>query len=124
MKVFLGDLWKFFINLIVEGKIKGVVVVVGCLNMIVGGYDVNIVEFIKELIKKDIIVLFVGCFIGGLENVGFMLFGVEELVGENLKEVCKILGILLVLNFGLCLVIGRLEIVVIELVVEFGIDLL
>ena len=91
--------------------------------MTAGGHDVNTVELTKELIKRDIIVLSAGCSTGGLENVGLMSPGAEELAGENLKAVCKKLGIPPVLNFGPCLAIGRLEIVATELAAYLGIDL-
>ena len=123
LKAFLGNSWKPLINLIAEGKIKGIAAVVGCSNMTAGGHDVNTVELTKELIKKDILVLSAGCSTGGLENVGLMSPGAEELAGENLKSVCKSLGIPPVLNFGPCLAIGRLEIVATELARELEIDL-
>ncbi|MGL5347937.1 MAG: anaerobic carbon-monoxide dehydrogenase catalytic subunit [Peptostreptococcaceae bacterium] len=123
LKEFLGNSWKPLINLIAEGKIKGIAAVVGCSNMTAGGHDINTVELTKELIKRDIIVLSAGCSTGGLENVGLMSPGAEELAGENLKEVCKSLGIPPVLNFGPCLAIGRLEIVATEIAAELGIDL-
>lgn len=123
LKAFLGDSWKPLINLIEEGKIKGIAAVVGCSNMTAGGHDINTVELTKELIKRDIIVLSAGCSTGGLENVGLMSPGAEELAGDNLKEVCKSLGIPPVLNFGPCLAIGRLEIVATEIAAELGIDL-
>lgn len=123
LKAFLGDSWKPLINLIAEGKIKGIAAVVGCSNMTAGGHDINTVELTKELIKRDIIVLSAGCSTGGLENVGLMSPGSEELAGDNLKEVCKSLGIPPVLNFGPCLAIGRLEIVATEIAAELGIDL-
>lgn len=123
LKAFLGNSWKPLIDLIAEGKIKGIAAVVGCSNMTAGGHDINTVELTKELIKKDIIVLSAGCSTGGLENVGLMSPGAEELAGENLKAVCKSLGIPPVLNFGPCLAIGRLEIVATEIAAELGIDL-
>ena len=123
LKAFLGDSWKPLINLIAEGKIKGIAAVVGCSNMTAGGHDINTVELTKELIKRDIIVLSAGCSTGGLENVGLMSPCAEELAGDNLKEVCKSLGIPPVLNFGPCLAIGRLEIVATEIAAELGIDL-
>ncbi|MBZ6006413.1 MULTISPECIES: anaerobic carbon-monoxide dehydrogenase catalytic subunit [Paraclostridium] len=123
LKAFLGDSWKPLINLIAEGKIKGIAAVVGCSNMTAKGHDVFTVELTKELIKRDIIVLSAGCSTGGLENVGLMSPGAEELAGENLKEVCKSLGIPPVLNFGPCLAIGRLEIVATEIAKELGIDI-
>lgn len=123
LKEFLGNSWKPLINLIAEGKIKGIAAVVGCSNMTAGGHDINTVELTKELIKRDIIVLSAGCSTGGLENVGLMSPGAEELAGDNLKEVCKSLGIPPVLNFGPCLAIGRLEIVATEIAAELGVDL-
>lgn len=52
-----------------------------------------------------------------------MFFGVVEFVGDSLKEVCKVLGILFVLNFGFCFVIGILEMVVIEFVENLSVDI-
>lgn len=123
LKEFLGGSWQPLIDLIVQGKIKGVAGVVGCSNLTAGGYDVLTVELTKELIKKDIIVLTAGCSSGGLENVGLMTPEAAELAGPNLKAVCKQLGIPPVLNFGPCLAIGRLELVATELSAALGIDL-
>ena len=91
--------------------------------MTAGGHDVHTVELVKELIKKDILVLSAGCSTGGLENVGLMSPGAEELAGENLKAVCKKLNIPTVLNFGPCLAIGRIEIVVSELAAALNVDI-
>ncbi len=123
LKAFLGNSWKPLINLIAEGKIKGIAAVVGCSNMTAKGHDVFTVELTKELIKRDIIVLSAGCSTGGLENVGLMSPGAEDLAGENLREVCKSLKIPPVLNFGPCLAIGRLEIVATQIANELGIDI-
>ena len=49
--------------------------------------------------------------------------GAEELAGENLKAVCKKLNIPPVLNFGPCLAIGRIEIVVSELAAALNVDI-
>lgn len=123
LKSFLGDSWKPLIDLIVQGKIKGIAGVVGCSNLTAKGHDVFTVELTKELIKKDILVLSAGCSSGGLENVGLMSPAAAELAGDNLKEVCKSLGIPPVLNFGPCLAIGRLEIVAGELAKYLNIDI-
>ena len=123
LKNFLGGTWKPLVDLIAAGKIKGVAGVVGCSNLTAKGHDVFTVELTKELIKRDIIVLSAGCSSGGLENVGLMSPSAAELAGENLKEVCKSLGIPPVLNFGPCLAIGRLEIVATELAEFLGIDI-
>jgi carbon-monoxide dehydrogenase catalytic subunit len=123
LKNFLGGTWKPLIDLIAAGKIKGVAGVVGCSNLTAKGHDVFTVELTKELIKRDIIVLSAGCSSGGLENVGLMSPSAAEFAGENLKSVCKSLGIPPVLNFGPCLAIGRLEIVATELAEFLGIDI-
>lgn len=123
LKAFLGGSWKPLVDLIAAGKIKGVAGIVGCSNLTAKGHDIFTVELTKELIKRDIIVLSAGCSSGGLENVGLMSPGAAELAGENLKEVCKSLGIPPVLNFGPCLAIGRLELVATELAEYLGIDI-
>lgn len=123
LKKFLGGTWKPLIDLIASGKIKGIAGVVGCSNLTAKGHDVFTVELTKELIKRDILVLSAGCSSGGLENVGLMSPSSADLAGDNLKEVCKTLGIPPVLNFGPCLAIGRLEIVATELAEYLGIDI-
>jgi len=123
LKDFLGGSWKPLIDLIAQGKIKGIAGVVGCSNLTAKGHDVFTVELTKELIKRDILVLSAGCSSGGLENVGLMSPGAAELAGDNLKEVCKTLGIPPVLNFGPCLAIGRLEMVATELAEALGVDI-
>lgn len=49
--------------------------------------------------------------------------GAADLAGDNLRDVCKSLGIPPVLNFGPCLAIGRLEMVATELAENLGIDI-
>ncbi|GIM29633.1 carbon-monoxide dehydrogenase catalytic subunit [Clostridium polyendosporum] len=122
LKKFLGGTWKPLVDLIAQGKIKGVAGVVGCSNLTALGHDVFTVELTKELIKRDILVLSAGCSSGGLENVGLMSPRAAALAGDNLREVCESLGIPPVLNFGPCLAIGRLEIVATELAEFLGID--
>ncbi|MDR3337832.1 MAG: carbon monoxide dehydrogenase, partial [Treponema sp.] len=123
LKKFLGGNWKPLVDLIVQGKIKGVAGVVGCSSLVSGGHDVLTVALTKELIARDIIVLTAGCSSGGIENCGLMTPEAADLAGPNLKAVCKQLGIPPVLNFGPCLAIGRLEIVATELAETIGIDI-
>jgi len=122
LKDYLGGSWTPLIKLIASGKIKGIAGVVGCSNLN-GGHDVLTVELTKELIARDIIVLSAGCSSGGLENVGLMTPEAAELAGPSLKEVCNMLGIPPVLNFGPCLSIGRLEAVAAELAQALNIDI-
>ncbi|GAA0123096.1 MAG: anaerobic carbon-monoxide dehydrogenase catalytic subunit [Clostridium argentinense] len=123
LKNFLGGTFEPLLNLIAQGKIKGVAGVVGCSNLVSGGHDVFTVELTKELIKRDILVLSAGCSSGGLENVGLMSPSAAKFAGNNLREVCESLGIPPVLNFGPCLAIGRLEAVATELAKLLNVDL-
>lgn len=123
LKKFLGGSFKPLIDLIAGGTIKGVAAVVGCSNLTAKGHDVFTVGLTRELIKRDIIVLSAGCTSGGLENCGLMSPAAAELAGENLKAVCRQLGIPPVLNFGPCLAIGRLEMVAAELAGALNIDI-
>ncbi|GHU62550.1 carbon-monoxide dehydrogenase catalytic subunit [Spirochaetia bacterium] len=123
LKKFLGGSWKPLVDLIVSGDIKGVAGVVGCSSLVAGGHDVLTVDLTKELIARDILVLTAGCSSGGIENCGLMTPEAADLAGPKLRAVCKKLGIPPVLNFGPCLAIGRLEIVVTELAETLGIDI-
>lgn len=123
LKKFLGGEWKPLIDLIASGKVKGVAGVVGCSNLRAKGHDVFTVELVKELIKRDILVLSAGCSSGGLENVGLMSPSAASLAGDSLRSVCESLGIPPVLNFGPCLAIGRLEMVAAQLAQTLSIDI-
>lgn len=123
LKKFLGGSWQPLLDLIVSGDIKGVAGVVGCSNLRAMGHDVHTVELTKELIAKDVLVLACGCSCGGLENIGLMTPEAAELAGPKLKAVCKKLGIPPVLNFGPCLAIGRIEIIVKELAAALNVDI-
>lgn len=123
LKAFLGGSYGPLIDLLKQGKIKGIAGIVGCSNLRAKGHDVYTVELTKKLIQKDILVLSAGCTCGGLANCGLMSPKAAELASENLKAVCKSLGIPPVLNFGPCLAIGRMELVAGELAAILGIDL-
>ena len=119
----LGGNLQPLLDLILKGMIKGVAGIVGCSNMTALGHDVFTVELTKELIARDILVLSAGCSTGGIENCGLMTPAAANFAGPNLKAVCEQLGIPPALNFGPCLSIGRLELVVVELAELAGVDL-
>ena len=123
LKDFLGGNYQALIKLIAEGTIKGIACVVGCSNLRAGGHDVLTVDLVKELIKRNILVLSAGCTCGGLENTGLMTREAAELAGPGLKAVCKQLGIPPVLNFGPCLAIGRMELVAGDIAREMNVDI-
>jgi carbon-monoxide dehydrogenase catalytic subunit len=119
----LGGTLSPLIDLIKNGTIKGVAGILGCSNLAAGGHDVTTVQLTQELIKRDILVLSAGCTTGGLANCGFCSPGAKEMAGPGLKAVCEKLGIPPVLNFGPCLAIGRIEIVVAELAKALNVDI-
>ncbi|WP_297634602.1 anaerobic carbon-monoxide dehydrogenase catalytic subunit [uncultured Clostridium sp.] len=123
LKEFLGGNWKALVDLIAEGKIKGIACIVGCSNLTAKGHDVFTVELAEELIKKDILILSAGCSSGGLENVGLMSPKAAAKAGDSLRAVCEALNIPPVLNFGPCLAIGRLEMIATELAEYLKIDI-
>lgn len=120
---FLGGSLNPLINLIKSGAIKGVAGILGCSNLAAGGHDTKTVELTKELIKRDILVLSAGCTSGGLANCGLCSLNAKDYAGPGLKAVCENLGIPPVLNFGPCLSIGRIEIVVNELAKAMNLDI-
>jgi carbon-monoxide dehydrogenase catalytic subunit len=119
----LGGNLNPLIELVKNGTIKGIAGILGCSNLAAGGHDVNTVALTKELISRDILVLSAGCTTGGLANCGYCSLSAKELAGPGLKAVCEKLGIPPVLNFGPCLAIGRIEIVVSELAKTLGVDI-
>ncbi len=122
LKLLGGNLTPL-IELVKNGTIKGIAGILGCSNLAAGGHDVNTVALTRELICRDILVLSAGCTTGGLANCGYCSLSAKELAGPGLKAVCEKLGIPPVLNFGPCLAIGRIEIVVSELAKALGVDI-
>ncbi|MFZ2653334.1 MAG: anaerobic carbon-monoxide dehydrogenase catalytic subunit [Victivallales bacterium] len=119
----LGGSLAPVIELVKNGTIKGIAGILGCSNLAAGGHDETTVALTRELIKRDILVLSAGCTTGGLANCGFCSPGAKDMAGPGLKAVCEKLGIPPVLNFGPCLAIGRIEIVVAELAKALGVDI-
>jgi carbon-monoxide dehydrogenase catalytic subunit len=119
----LGGTLEPLIELVKNGTIKGIAGILGCSNLAAGGHDINTIALTRELISRDILVLSAGCTTGGLANCGYCSLSAKELAGPGLKAVCEKLGIPPVLNFGPCLAIGRIEIVVSELAKAIGVDI-
>lgn len=119
---FLGGTLEPVLNLIKEGKIRGLAGVVGCSNLI-DGHGFLTERLTRELIKRDMLVLSAGCTSGVLSNCGLMNLDAAQQAGPNLKTICRELGIPPVLNFGPCLGIGRIEQVVQAAAGAFGIEM-
>ncbi|MBU0514578.1 MAG: anaerobic carbon-monoxide dehydrogenase catalytic subunit [Proteobacteria bacterium] len=87
---------------IINGRIRGVAGVVGCTNPRVKQDWVH-VELVKELIKKDVLVLQTGCAQIALAKAGFCTPEASALAGPGLREVCEAVGIPPVLGLGACI---------------------
>ncbi len=105
---------------IINGRIRGVVGIVGCTNPKVP-QDLTHTTLTRELIKRDVLVLTTGCATiacgkQGLTNPKIAL----DWAGPGLREVCEAVGIPPVLACGSCVDNTRLLVSCSELVREGG----
>jgi carbon-monoxide dehydrogenase catalytic subunit len=105
---------------IINGKIRGIVGIVGCTNPKMP-QDYSHIELAKELIANDVLVLTTGCATiacgkQGLSNPKIAL----ELAGPGLREVCETVGMPPVLTCGSCVDNTRLLVACSEIVREGG----
>ncbi len=118
----LGGSLEPLLEAIKSGDIKGVVALVSCTTLRNGPHDENTVTIAKELIKRDILVLSMGCGNAAVQVAGLTSLEAQELAGERLRKVLKALNIPPVLSFGTCTDTGRLAQLVIAIANELGVD--
>jgi carbon-monoxide dehydrogenase catalytic subunit len=104
----LGGSLDPLLNLIKDGTIRGIVGMVSCTSLRDYGHDVHVINVVKELIKKDVLVLSMGCGNGAVQVGGLCKPEAKNMAGPGLKSVCEKLGIPPVLSFGTCTDTGRL----------------
>jgi anaerobic carbon-monoxide dehydrogenase catalytic subunit len=105
---------------IMTGRIRGIAAIVGCNNPRSSqDYLHNLV--VKELLKKDVLVVQTGCGAIAAGKLGLMLgeAGLSE-VGSGLREVCETVGIPPVLHMGSCVDNTRILTVLTQIVEEGG----
>ncbi|MBA4392914.1 MAG: carbon-monoxide dehydrogenase catalytic subunit, partial [Desulfobacca sp.] len=100
---------------IINGRIRGVAGVVGCVNPRVKQDWVH-VELVKELIKNDILVVQTGCSQISLAKAGLCTPEAARWAGPGLKEVCEAVGMPPVLGMGACIDNSRILIACAEMV--------
>ncbi|MHC4805954.1 MAG: anaerobic carbon-monoxide dehydrogenase catalytic subunit, partial [Planctomycetota bacterium] len=105
---------------IINGRIRGIAGIVGCTNPKMP-QDFTHTTLVRELIKRDVLVLTTGCATiacgkQGLTNPKMAL----DLAGPRLREVCEAVGIAPVLTCGSCVDNTRLLVSCSELVREGG----
>ncbi len=103
----LGGKLDPLLKAIKDGSIKGIAGLVSCTSLRDNGQDVHTVAMAKELIKRDILILSMGCGNAALQVAGLCSLDAIEYAGEGLKKVCKALNIPPVLSFGTCTDTGR-----------------
>ncbi|MFX0026196.1 MAG: anaerobic carbon-monoxide dehydrogenase catalytic subunit [Candidatus Hermodarchaeota archaeon] len=103
----LGGTLEPLLGAIKDGTIRGIAGLVSCTTIRDYGQDVHTVDMAKELIKKDVLVLSMGCGNGGLQVAGLCSPEAKELAGPGLKSLCEKLGIPPVLSYGTCTDTGR-----------------
>jgi anaerobic carbon-monoxide dehydrogenase catalytic subunit len=119
----LGNKLEPLVDVIVAGKIKGVVALANCSTLRNGPQDWNTVNLTKELIKKDILVVAGGCGNHALEVAGLCsLDAANNMAGEGLKEICNALNMPPVLSFGTCTDTGRISMLVTALADHLNVD--
>ena len=104
----LGGTIDPLLTAIKEGAVRGVVGLVSCTTLRDHGQDVHSVSVAKGLIKRDLLVLSMGCGNAAMQVAGLCNPGARELAGLGLKGVCEKLGLPPVLSFGTCTDTGRL----------------
>ena len=103
---------------IINGRIRGVGVIVGCDNYKLGDDSHEIIA--RELIKNDVLVLATGCAATSLGRAGLVRPEAIELAGPGLREVCETVGMPPVLHMGSCVDNSRILIAATEMVREGG----
>ena len=90
------------------GALRGVAGLVSCTTLRDHGQDVHTVRVAKELIKRDVLVLSMGCGNGALQVAGLCSPEAKEFAGPGLKGICDKLGVPPVLSYGTCTDTGRI----------------
>ncbi len=105
---------------VIQGRIKGVVGIVGCNNPKTK-LDSYINTLTKELLKENILVLKTGCAaIASAKEGNLTPEAAFEFAGEGLREVCEAVGMPPVLHMGSCVDNSRLLEAATEIVAEGG----
>ncbi|MHB8843683.1 MAG: anaerobic carbon-monoxide dehydrogenase catalytic subunit [Nitrospirota bacterium] len=125
------DPLKPLIDNIVSGNIYGVCLFAGC-NTVKVTQDANYVAMIKELAKKNVLILATGCASGAFARHGFMTpEATNKYAGAGLKAVLTAVGraaglggpLPLVLHMGSCVDNSRAADVAVAVANKLGVDL-
>ncbi|HOI77159.1 MAG TPA: anaerobic carbon-monoxide dehydrogenase catalytic subunit [Methanofastidiosum sp.] len=104
----LGGTIEPLLNAIKDGTIRGVAGMVSCTSLRDSGQDVHTIKMVTELIKRDILVLSLGCGNAAVQVGGLCSLEAKDKAGPGLKKICTLLNIPPVLSYGTCTDTGRL----------------
>lgn len=104
----LGGTLEPLLDAVKKGTIRGIVGMVSCSSLRDNGQDVHTVAVTKELIKRDLLVLSLGCGNAAVQVAGLCSLEAKDLAGPGLKQICEALKVPPVLSFGTCTDTGRL----------------
>jgi carbon-monoxide dehydrogenase catalytic subunit len=130
-KVDGADPLKPLIDNIVNGNISGVCLFAGCNNVKIP-QDRNFITMIKELARRDVLILATGCASGAFARHGIMTpQATEKYAGPGLKAVLTALGnaaglnapLPLVLHTGSCVDNTRAVTIAVAIANKLGVDL-
>jgi len=103
----LGGSIEPLLEAIKEGAVRGVIGLISCTTLRNTGQDVHTVRMVKELIKRDLLILSMGCGNSAMQVAGLCKPEAIEFAGEGLKGICQKLGVPPVLSYGTCTDTGR-----------------
>ena len=103
----LGGSLDPLLGAIKDGTLRGVAGLVSCTTLRDSGQDVHSVRVAKELIKRDVLVLSMGCGNAAMQVAGLCSPEAKELAGPGLRKICDNLNIPPVLSYGTCTDTGR-----------------
>jgi carbon-monoxide dehydrogenase catalytic subunit len=104
---------------IINGRIRGVVGVVGCTNPKVC-HDEGHTTLVRELIRRDILVVTTGCAQIACGKSGLLAPEAAQMAGPGLREICETVGMPPVLAVGSCVDNSRILVACCEMVREGG----
>ncbi len=105
---------------IINGRIRGVAGVVGCNNARIP-HDSFHIEVVKQLIKKDVLVVTTGCNAIACAKAGLLTPEAGKVYcGPGLTEICEAVGIPPVIHMGSCVDNSRVLMALTEMVKTGG----
>ena len=104
----LGGTIEPLLQAIKSGAVRGVIGLISCTTLRDSGQDVHSVRIAKELIKRDLLVLSMGCGNAAMQVAGLCQPEAKGFAGDGLRSLCHALGIPPVLSYGTCTDTGRI----------------